>query len=352
MSIRKRLDPDKVASFLAESKSQEEVAEKFKLEKKQSECIRGLPVPEGYVIFELMDDCGHKFYRAVLQEKPQIVSRRNWAYWRPNLVEPYIIAQFPEKPALKRMKVVPISDVHYGAKSHFKSKFIEHLRWIEATDEVVAFLNGDMVENAVEGSIGSAIYDSFLTPDEQIYGSVSKGEPGMIELLRPIAHKILWAQPGNHEARSRKCDIDPLKVICAMLDIPFFKEPVYADILAWGQRFTFYCHHGKSGSGTPGGKLNAAAKPAEFQEPMHFIIMGHVHDSMANPVKRFVRKREYDAKGHVTERKIEGRNQYTVICPSFYQYFGSYGSRFAYEPGSEGMVTCLLYPDGMHRVSD
>lgn len=352
MDKRKNLDPERVASFLAESRSADEVIASFKLDKGQIGNIRGLPVPKGTAIFEVTDERGRKFYRAVPQTSPKAVKGRIWDFWQEDPVHPYILVQFPQKLPFKRMKVVPISDVHYGAKSHHKDKFVRYLEWIEHTDEVFAFLNGDITENAIEGSIGSAIYESILNPSEQIWGSPSKGEPGMIDLLRPIAHKILWAQPGNHEARSRKCDIDPLRMICYALNIPYFSEPVLADLLAWGHRFKFYSQHGRSGSGTKGGKINAAARPAEWQEPLHFIIAGHVHDSMATSENRIVRVRKYDGAGHVIERKLAEHVEYIVICPSFYKYFGSYGARFAYEPGSQGMVTCLLYADGEHRISD
>lgn len=352
MSKRNRPDPEKLASFLTESKSADEVIARFSLNKKQAGNIHGLPMPKSVAIFEVADERGMKYYRAVPQVQSKAAKDRDWALWQGDQNLPYILVQFPDGLSLKRMKVVPISDVHYGAKSHLKDKFLRYLKWIEHTDEVYAFLNGDIVENAVEGSIGSAIYDSILNPSEQIWGSRSRGEPGMIELLQPIAHKIFWAQPGNHEARSRKVDIDPLRIICHDLGIPYFNEPVYADVLAWGHRFKFFCQHGRSGSGTKGGKINAASRPAEWQEPLHFVVMGHVHDSMATSQTRIKRLRKYDESGRVIERRLLEWTENIVVCPAFYGYYGSYGARAVYEPGSQGMVTCLLYPDGEYRLSD
>ncbi|KPJ85323.1 hypothetical protein AMJ57_03520 [Parcubacteria bacterium SG8_24] len=349
-----RIDSDKLKTFLSRPRTLKEIAEHFGAKNLSPEQIRKVALPDRHALFEQQNDLGEPLFMTAEQPLPlRTVKPRIWAYrWAPR-PQPYLWVQFQPHFKHPRIKLVGLSDMHYGAKSHAYDRFRRYVKWIAENDDVFAFLNGDTIENAIDGSIGGAVYESLLTPSEQIWGAPDKGEPGMIELLRPIAHKILWAQPGNHEWRTwKKTNLDPLRIICYELGIPYSDEPIFADVLAWGHRFTFYCQHGRTGSQTKGGKMNAAGRPAEFQESVDFIIMGHVHDSMGNPITRFVRRREFDGEGKLAGFWIEERAQYIVICPSFYSYFGSYGSRAGYSPGSWGTIVCTLFNDGTYRASE
>ena len=351
---KKRIDKKRLARLLEKPQTAAELAKELKIPGLDVEQIRKLTLPSGSAMFEQKNEAGDSVFIVTSQTPIEGVKPRNWAIWNGNPKQPYIWIQFPLNTKIKRLKLVPLSDIHYGAKVHNYEQFERYIKWIARNDDTYAFLNGDIIENAIDGSIGGAVFESIMTPEEQVWGS--KTDPkkqGMIELLRPIAHKILWAQPGNHEWRTwKKTSIDPLRIICSELGIPYFNEPIFIDILAFGHRFTLYCQHGSSGSGTKGGKMNAASRPAEFQEAIDFIIMGHVHDSMANPITRIIRRREFDAKGNLINFRLEERAQYTVICPSFHGYFGSYGARAAYAPGSWGAVTCTLFNNGSYRASD
>jgi len=348
-----KTDPASLAKFLSQPRTVKEVARRLKNSGLTVNDVRKLEIPAGTALFEQKDPHDNSVFVAIAQPQPQVLTPREWSYWVNPENFPYIWIQFPLDCKLRRLKIVPLSDVHYGAKACNVERFVEYLGWIQKSREVFTFLNGDIIENAIDGSIGGAVYESVLTPDEQLYGKADGSALGIIDLLRPVAHKILWAHPGNHEWRTKKkTDIDLLKIICRELDIPYFDEPIYADVLAWGQRFTFFCQHGKTGSGTKGGKMNAAAKPGEFQEAVDFMVMGHVHDSMANPITRIVRKREYDENGQLVSFKLVERPQYTVICPSFYDYFKSYAAQAGYSPGSWGTVSCTLFQDGTYRASE
>jgi hypothetical protein len=160
----------------------------------------------------------------------------------------------------------------------------------------------------------------------------------MIELLRPIAHKILWAIPGNHEKRSRVRDFDPLEFICSKLEIPYSKEPIYVDLLWNGYVFDFFCQHGKVGGQTKGWKINAAARPLTYQEFTMFTIMAHVHDEISTKIVRICRDR---VNFQLTQKK-----QYVSVLPSFLGYFNTYASEAGYSPGANGAITYRLYPDG------
>ena len=353
MTNAQKPDPARIAVFLAQPRTAAEIAKELGVPGMTEQTVRDLTLPTGTSVFEQKNALGVSAFAAVAQAVGKKFKDRNWSIWQCPNGDPYIWIQFLDVSGLRRIKIVPISDVHYGSRAHNRKRFAEYLKWIEREKDVFAFLNGDIIENAIDGSIGGAVYESIMTPDEQIFGTHDKKEPGMIELLRPVAHKILWAQPGNHEWRTwKKTNLDPLKFICSALDIPYFDEPIFADVLAWGHRFTFYSQHGTSGSNTKGGKMIAATRPSQFQEAIDFLIMGHVHDSMANATVRIVRERIFGPDGRIVSIQLKERPQYTVIAPSFHGYFGSYGSRAGYAPGSWGSVSCTLFKDGKYRVSE
>jgi hypothetical protein len=165
----------------------------------------------------------------------------------------------------------------------------------------------------------------------------------MVEILSPIAHKILWAIPGNHEDRSRTRDYDPLERLCEQLEVPYSYEPVFVDILWMGNVWSVYDQHGRSGSQTNGGKINAAARPQEMQEFVNFTIMAHVHDGKVDRNERLIRNR--------TDFRIEFKRQYIIICPSFFGYFGSYASKAGYKPGSYGSINFDLFANGDYHAN-
>lgn len=351
---RKQPDPKRLAEFLAKPRTIEEIATELKRPGLTVDAIWELSLPSRMKLFEQKNLADKSVFSTSQEPLPPSVKSRIWHYWvATELGQPYIWIQFPRTMKVPRIKIVPLSDVHYGAKAHDLKKFKRYIAWIERSPEVFAFLNGDIIENAIDGSVGGAAYESIMTPSEQVWGSPDDpNKEGIIELLRPIAHKLLWAQPGNHEWRTwKKANIDPTQIFCDKLGIPYFDEPIYADVLAFGHRFTFHCQHGRTGSATKGGKMNAANRPAEHQEAVDFVIMGHVHDSMANPVTRIVRKREFDDQGQLSSFRLEERSQYVIICPSFYLYWKTYGHRAGYSPGSTGAVACTLNRDGTYRVS-
>lgn len=311
--------------------------------------MRELEIP-GYAVFENHDHQGRPIFMLQPRRATGIASQRAWHYWKDPKGKPFIWIQLDPAycKAHDRIRLKKLSDVHYGHNRHNREKFRSDLKQIEEEPDLFTVLNGDMLENGLKTSHGT--YDQILTPSEQIYGR-DADEPGLIALLRPIRHKILWALPGNHEQRTEKLtDQCPLRTVCNVLNVPYFKEPVFADMLAWGKVFTFYAQHGTSGGGTPGGKTNSSNRPTLFQDPMHFSIMGHVHDGKINLVRRFVRHREYDDRGKRIAISLEDFAQHNVICPSYLKYFGSYGSVAAYAPGSFGSVICEMFNSGEYRV--
>lgn len=318
---------ESITKFLARGRTLEELVSKgFTLEDVRS--------VEGYDLFETRTHNYELVYLllpkiAPVERQPKIWSYR-WAQDVDGTRQPYLMIQMPDTD-WEKIKVVPLADVHYGASACMVDKLREYVNWIASRDEIFCILPGDLFENSHgDSNKGISMYEQEIRPRSQV--------EDMLEILSPIAHKILWALPGNHEDRSRVRDYDPLEYLCKMLDIPYSYEPVFSDVLWKGQVFSFHTQHGKAGGQTKGGKMNAAARPQEMQEFVMFTIMAHVHDGDVSRTTRICRDRR--------NFRLVFKKQYIIICPAFYGYFNSYASKAGYKPGSYGSINMDLYANG------
>lgn len=285
------------------------------------------------------------FYHCIEELPPTVIPKRIWQHAQcPDHKKPYFWFQFPDT-NWKKMILVPLSDLQWGSEECDIAQLKDYIGYIRENENVFAFLNGDILNNALPDSPGGSIFWDVARPREQVRT--------VIDLLAPIAHKILWAIPGNHEERSiKRADIDPLYWICQKLGIPYSDQPIFADILWRSHRFNFYCFHGISGSRTMGGKLNAAMRPIDWTEFTMFFIMGHVHEPMGNPVTRRCILREYNEKGQLTSLRVVDREQYVVICAAWLKFWGGYGAKMGFSPQSQGGTPCLLYKNGDYGISE
>lgn len=275
---------------------------------------------------------------------PRLVEKRVWYYAKSDVPDTaFFWVQMPPED-WEKIVIAPLSDLQWGSGSCDVERFRKFVQYIKKTPNVFTFINGDLLDNALQSSIAGAVHDNIMRPHKQV--------STIIEELRPIAHKILFALPGNHELRSKKvADLDPLEYVCQALGIPYSLMPVHFNILWHSWRFNFYCHHGVSGSATPGGRMNAAMKPVKWNNFSMFFVMGHVHDPISNPILRRCVLRDYDEKGRLKRLRVVDREQYVVICPAWVKYRGSYAQLAEYEPSPIGYIFCNLYPNGKYDIS-
>lgn len=324
---------DRMLRFFSRGRTEDEIAAAgFSLDDARSQA--------GYDLFETRNQHQERVYLLLpevtesITVQPHIWTHR-WATDAEGEPQPYMMIQMPDR-KWDKIKVVPLADVHFGAQACMVEKLREYVNWIATNDNVFAFLNGDMLENSHgDSNKGVSVYEQGVRPRDQV--------TELAHILAPIAHKILWAIPGNHEDRSRNRDYDPLERLCQLLDIPYSYEPVYVDVLWKGSVFSFHAKHGNTSSQTKGGKMNAAARPQEFQDFCMFTIMSHVHDGDVSRNTRICRDRVNFA--------LVFRKQYVVITPSFYGYFGSYASKAGLKPGSYGVINMDLFANGDYHAN-
>lgn len=291
-----------------------------------------------YDLYEQINDFGEKVIVLLkkIEESNKILPKK-WTFAKQIDGQPYLWIKLPQHKNDKQLRIVLLSDVHYGHTACNINNFVDDIEYIKNNDNAYAILTGDLIENASKLSIAGGVYEQNSIPNEQIQE--------IVELLKPIAHKILWYNSGNHEQRTMDhMGIDVGEFIAHELKIPYYNEPVYVDLMWNNNRWTIFSQHGSTSSLTKGGKINAASKPINWLEFCNFVIMGHVHDKMTNEVTRICRDT-------INFRLVEKR-QYVIVAGSYLRYFNTYGSRKGYAPPTKGRVALKLYSHGDYRISE
>ncbi|NQU83574.1 MAG: metallophosphoesterase [Parcubacteria group bacterium] len=337
-----------LVNFLKIGRTAKEIAEHFSI---PVEDIKNLVVglEDEFNVFPSVNKKREPIFLAKEKPAEDTVPNRIWTYTvakdeygRP---QPFITVRLPDDVPWEKVKIYPFGDLHYGAGGFDEEIFEAFMELITEKEYAFVVLPGDLIENALGGSIGGAVYEQNIPPRKQILE--------LREKLRPIAHKALLYLPGNHEWRSFKAaGLDPLEFgFCEHLGIPYFSEPVHLDILWHGQVFSFYIRHGKGNAATPGGKMNIVAKPLSANEHMHFTVMGHVHVPASDKNIKRCREYIYDDNGDILDMRIVERTEHLVICSAIYKFFGTYGSRAEYSANAKKLVhACVLEPSGKYYL--
>jgi hypothetical protein len=293
----------------------------------------------GYQFFEQRNYYNELVYillpEVVAAEVP--VEQKRWkfhiAHDETGEEQPYLVVQLPQFKG--EIKIAPLFDVHYGNFAHRNEKFLSYINWIKDNDNVYAILGGDLFENALDDGRGMT-YDQNRNPNTQF--------SDMLRALAPIAHKILVAVPGNHEARTeKKAGFDVMRQFAERLKIPYFPGPVFMTVLGNTYKWEFYIHHGTGNSQTKGGKANMAARPKSFTGIINFFVSGHVHDCVVQPDNMIVQD-------PITCRLKEVKF-WVVVAPSFLKWYKTYAYKAEFKPPAGGGVSIVLGEDGSYHAS-
>lgn len=217
-----------------------------------------------------------------------------------------------------------IADVHVGSAQCNLDKFKEVINEISKIKNAYIVLNGDLIDNALKDSI-SFEYDG-LSP--------SSSMNIVIEILKPVAKKILCINSGNHELRTKKAsDIDPNLFIATMLGVQDKYSPGASVLFVpldnaprkgVATLFTILCYHGAGGGARVGSKANKAEDMAKICQT-DVYMMSHVHMPM-------VFKEDYLEIDKV-HYNVRQRTKTFVVSNSFLDY-GGYGEKKGMAPTS------------------
>jgi hypothetical protein len=322
---------EQLARFMTRGRSVREVAKAFDLSKEEAEqrLAKGF---DGYDLFVGPKNVeGDPTYVAVPRAGTFKVSDKAWQWKEAPAGQPYGAVQFPKDFNHQKIRIIPLDGILYGDQAHDAARFDAIVKKIAREPNTFCFLNGDIIAE-IKGGKREAREQRLLEL------AVEFGNK-----MRPIAHKIMWAQQGCLEARSRLHQgFDPLEHFCGKAGIPYFTEPVYVDLFWGDQLFTIWTMHGHSTAQVKGAKMNALRRPAQVHEFTHFILMGHVGDSIWNRVIKVCRD--------PVAGSLIPREEFHVILNNFKHYFGTRAARRGETPPSNEAVVLYVYPSGDHHV--
>lgn len=320
-----------IAAFMTCGRSVDEVAKKFHLSREDAQRWLEGGLKE-YELFVGPNNLrGEQTYVAVPKFGNVKVSERVWTFQRQKDGQPYGVVSFPDDYIHRKIKIVPLDSILFGDAAHDEKRFENVIRKIARSPNMFCFLNGDIIAHVTRGK--KDMKEQILL--ERCVEFARK--------MKPIAHKILWAQQGCLEERAmRMQSFDPLQYFCEFYEVPYFMEPVYIDLIWRDHIFTFWAMHGHSTAQVKGAKINALRRPAKPHEYTHFMLMGHIGDTIWNRVPKLIR--------NPVECKLEAKEEFHVILAAFKKYFGTRAARRGYIPSSNSDVVCYVYPDGEHHV--
>lgn len=180
--------------------------------------------------------------------------------------------------------VYTLADLHIGDAHCDESEVLARVKAVADDPHGLCVLNGDLMNTALRNSV-SDVYGEVLSPMQQIIY--------LVNMLRPIAGKIIGVTAGNHENRVYRNDgIDVTRLVCRELGI----EEKYAPegvliFLRFGtksnpqhvkegrnprQWYTIYATHGSGGGRKEGAKAIRLADMAAIVDA-DVYIHSHTH---------------------------------------------------------------------------
>lgn len=208
-----------------------------------------------------------------------------------------------------------------GAKECDLEGFVHFLHKLKDDRDSYIVLCGDLINNGIKDSLTN-VYDEAIPPSLQIEKAV--------ELLNPVADRILGAVGGNHEARSRKAvDLDPMYAIMLMLGKGELYRTNFAMmriILANGNtksRYALMLIHGKT--------ENKKRQFAYAVEGVDAIISGHTHNGIVEKPARLV----FTVKNNVVVKPL------VSLTATSWLTYGGYAAAALYRPAATSQPQCL-----------
>ena len=186
--------------------------------------------------------------------------------------------------------IYTLADLHIGDAHCDEQEVLARVKQAADDPYGLVILNGDLMNTALRHSV-SDVYGELLSPMEQI--------SYLVNMLRPIAGKIIGVTSGNHEMRTYRCDgIDITRLVCRELGI----EDKYAPegiliFLRFGTRsahgghmdrnprqwYSIYATHGSGGGRKEGAK---AIRLADMACIVDADIYCHAHTHLPLVMKQ------------------------------------------------------------------
>lgn len=187
--------------------------------------------------------------------------------------------------------IVPLFDVHLGNPDCMEKEFVKFVKDLEKRENTYIVIGGDLLENGTRNSVGDSVFEQTMPPGQQ--------KLEMMNILKPVASKILCLVEGNHERRSsRDANTWPIFDIACMLNIEhlYRRHIAFVDIQLGepkrenGERssghnrpnYMLAVIHGSGGGVYSGSGLNRLERFGNYIEGLDALIAGHVHKAITS----------------------------------------------------------------------
>lgn len=245
-------------------------------------------------------------------------------------------------PSLAELKIIILSDLHYGNPYCSVKHFQRTIDFIKNTENCFCFLNGDFLEAVTKTSKGD-IYTQLLTPQQQ--------RDDVIDLLKPIKDKILGMTTGNHEQRIYgEIGVDLSADIARELNCPYRPEGMLFKLSLGdgnnrvrGKPFIFwgYITHGYGGARTRAAK---AIKGERTSTWIHADWYAMSHDHVVNVAPNIYlmpdNRGKIDKSGYLSGRVSVHREM--LIKTNAYLKWGGYAELGGFPPSDLTTPLILL----------
>ena len=251
---------------------------------------------------------------------------------------------------LKRVLLVPTSDVHYGSTTFSLKWFLQHRAAIERDPEMYTVLNGDLCECVTKASKGD-VYTQKVSPQDQ--------RDWTIDQWYPLRHKVLACTMGNHEARIyNETGIDICADIAKALGVPYRPEGLLLRIVFGGGNdhhpekpyvYTGYFTHGYGGARTNSAKAVKVERTSSFIHADYYC-MSHDHVVNAAPVIYLMPDARSTMRGDGFEvAKVTAHRKMLVKSNAFLKW-GGYSERGGFPPVDLETPIIKLAGEGRPKV--
>ena len=179
----------------------------------------------------------------------------------------------------KEIELLVLADYHYADPHSDHDAIRKDIDYVNSRENAYCVLAGDLLDCALKSSLGDCYVN--LSPMEEL--------TAMMDLIQPIAHKVLAIVGGNHEARHYRTNgVDMTRLLARQLGIEDKYSPDTALVfLRFGSDkdharrhrpilYTIYLTHGSGGGRKEGGKIQRLADYCQICDA-DLYIAGHVH---------------------------------------------------------------------------
>ena len=233
--------------------------------------------------------------------------------------------------------IIPLADVHLGSAECMEMEFIKFIDTVKETPNTYLAVLGDLLDNGIKSSVSNT-YKQVMSP--------SQAKREMINILKPVADRIIVILPGNHELRSKKesdCDIT-FDMACelgienryrenlAFLKIQLGKDGGHDEVAGRDRpTYTLVCLHG-SGGGMTGAGVNRAEKFGNISGA-DALLLGHTHKPYTTQPGQIVID---------TRNNIVSVRPYKIISATSWLKYGDYAARKMLMPSTHCLQTLIL----------